>query len=1121
MKPRKSGAVRFRTLAVCLSLCFLFSHFGSSASFCGVIQPSVDHRQVQPERQSAGRPEDRPNPSMLYQHPEASKVNDLEPAVSGTTTDLSTESAIAGTWNENGWNSNGPLGGWVQSLAIAPSDPARIWLTSMVPFKSNSGGTQWERLAAVSTANEFNIAIDPLNADRVYLWGHNYWVWPWFTTNAGQTWNRLQCEPGTKPRFFLVLPGSVNYLGEDDRDHQYENRVFRSTDDGLTWSRGGKIEYQNYPLPGMLFASPANPAIMYVTVPIQGVYKSTDGGTSWKSLGGGLDTSQDGHLVIAPSNPSVLYLRHPGGVFKSTDGGTGWIKLTSDSFHSSNFEPLVVDPRNANIIYSGNDEWDIDHYTRYRLVKSTDGGVSWAGAGVMYPYTCINALAIDSSSTLYAGTNRGVFRSFDGGTSWTEINQGFNEGNFSKVIADPADSRIVFAAGTSGLFKSTDAGQSWSRKNDNLYSRGGLAIDPADHKVIYSAGASDSSRCTLQRSTDGGDNWTEVYIVGDFTAEGILVDPADSSTLFFTVSQGGNCIARRVLKSTNGGLTWDSLPITECFPSPVALDPLQSNAVYWHFKSTDGGDNWSARVSSENIYAIDFDPGRRSSDPKSPSTVFYANKEGITESTDGGMTWNAKHYSGGVWSFLIDPADPAIMYMGKVISYTTGQFYRSLDGGNTWESTGWDDRFGYPLSITLSTLDPDLVHVGTKFGVFSCRLAPASPVIDMHPADQKTGSGERASLEIRATGGSPLHYVWYQGESGDTRLIASGGTDSAMYHPPPLQRTTRFWCQVINPFGFANSQAATVTLTCQPVIGAHPRGATITAGQTATLTVTATSTLPLRYQWYQGESPATDKPVAGAIAPSYTTPALTTTTRYWVQVSNDCGPVNSNTALVAVYNRLANYTIGGFLGAGTGSPQRAIHVQGANAVFRMDRSQDTAAFMIVRNKPDGGLLKAYLVGANASAKNNGGFVVNDLGAATTGSGTNRLTVDNSGAAQFGGVVRATGFVQNSSRLLKRNIQPLRDALPLVLRLQGFRFNWRATGAAAAGLLADLTAPVAPLLVNQTAGGVYGIDYGRLTVLLLEGMKTQQDRLQALQEKRERLERQLQELEGKLSPDGRK
>src|SRR6185295_1758710 len=116
--------------------------------------------------------------------------------------------------------------------------------------------------------------------------------------------------------------------------------------------------------------------------------------------------------------------------------------------------------------------------------------------------------------------------------------------------------------------------------------------------------------------------------------------------------------------------------------------------------------------------------------------------------------------------------------------------------------------------------------------------------------------------------------------------------------------------------GTANSTTATITVTSPPSITTQPASQTIGSGQTATLSVVATGTAPLAYQWYIGTSGTTTSPINGATGSSYTTPALTTTTSYWVRVTNASGTANSATATItiatapAITTQPASQTIG-------------------------------------------------------------------------------------------------------------------------------------------------------------------------------------------------------------------
>lgn len=223
--------------------------------------------------------------------------------------------------------------------------------------------------------------------------------------------------------------------------------------------------------------------------------------------------------------------------------------------------------------------------------------------------------------------------------------------------------------------------------------------------------------------------------------------------------------------------------------------------------------------------------------------------------------------------------------------------------------------------------------------------------------------------------------------------------------------------------------------------------------------------------------------------------------------------------VITAYDVAGNYTIGGMLGVGTSTPERAIHIKGSNAVFRMDRSRDTAAFMIVRNDDAGNILKTYVVGVNASGPNQGSFVINDLGQGTTGGGVNRLTIDNDGVAIFGKEVKATGFINTSSRQFKTNIRPLENALEKVMQMQGVAFDWKDTGAPSLGMIAEDVAKIAPEVVALGPDGQpAGIDYGRVSALLVESVKTQQREIEQLQkdcdELEAKLEKEIQALKNK-------
>jgi hypothetical protein len=175
-----------------------------------------------------------------------------------------------------------------------------------------------------------------------------------------------------------------------------------------------------------------------------------------------------------------------------------------------------------------------------------------------------------------------------------------------------------------------------------------------------------------------------------------------------------------------------------------------------------------------------------------------------------------------------------------------------------------------------------------------------APAATMNTGSQWLTRGN--SITLQSTGsGTNITYQWYIGASGDTSSPITGAT-GASYAASP-QNTTTYWVKVSGMCGSANSAAVTISVCAQPAITTQPVGPTIYNGSTATLSVVATdaTTTPLTYQWYLGVSGDVSSPISGATSSTYTTPALTGNTSYWVRVLNGtCTPADSATATVSV-----------------------------------------------------------------------------------------------------------------------------------------------------------------------------------------------------------------------------
>jgi len=192
-----------------------------------------------------------------------------------------------------------------------------------------------------------------------------------------------------------------------------------------------------------------------------------------------------------------------------------------------------------------------------------------------------------------------------------------------------------------------------------------------------------------------------------------------------------------------------------------------------------------------------------------------------------------------------------------------------------------------------------LFEAGLFWAVAGCTM----PSITTQPQSQTIPSGQTATLSVVAMDATPLSYQWYEGASGDTSNLISGATSSS-YTTPVLTQTTSYWVRVYNSCGsYTDSDTAIITMagSCtSPSITSQPQSQTIQSGQTASMSVSASGTTPISYQWHRGSSGDTSNPISGATSSNYTTPALTQTASYWVRVSNSCGDANSDTAIITV-----------------------------------------------------------------------------------------------------------------------------------------------------------------------------------------------------------------------------
>lgn len=325
-----------------------------------------------------------------------------------------------------------------------------------------STSTKWQSIEAQSTKG--TLALTAITPSGFNAWSSN--------GPEGASINSLTIDPGNP---------SIIYAGT------FSNGIFKSTNGGTSWSATGLTgTYVN-----SLTIDASNANIIYAVVKGMALFKSADGGASWNRADKGLPDGLLGAPVIDLRNSNTLYVgiafSRDGGVYKSTNGGAKWKKT---SINLDNAQLLVLDAVNPNIIYATSFYQCCAEYYYTTVFKSTDEGANWIKSNSGLPDDLSvpdssdpplpGPLVIDPANTniIYAaGTDGSVFKSINGGTSWTELNNGLPSAFVSVLVIDPANTNTIYAGTGKGVFfKSTDGGASWSPLNNGLPDRYGYAL---------------------------------------------------------------------------------------------------------------------------------------------------------------------------------------------------------------------------------------------------------------------------------------------------------------------------------------------------------------------------------------------------------------------------------------------------------------------------------------------------------------------------------------------------------------------------------------------------------------------------------------------------------------------
>lgn len=360
-----------------------------------------------------------------------------------------------------------------------------------------------------------------------------------------------------------------------------------------------------------LAIDPARPTTLYAGT-TNSVFKSTDGGASWR--GSGLPETATTHLVIDFRNPNILYagtectgtgcLCSEPRLFKSTDGGARWSDTVDPPDQACDFiRALVLDPSDPNTLYyAANTLSDFG----YLFLKSTDGGVTWRSLSA--PFYNVLSIAINplAPSDLYAASSNGVFKSTDGGTSWSKT--GLAETTVTALVIDPVNPTILYA-GTGdpfqGMLKSIDSGSSWFAINHGLSDLTGkvsaIVIDSRSPSTLYLGIAGNG----VFKSSDGGASWIRFNdSLSNRNVQTLALAPgASGQNILYAGTAGGG-----IFKSLDDGVVSDPVPVSRTFFVPVIVSAPGIGGAFYESELTLA--NRSSRDTTvELTYAAAFGGG--------------------------------------------------------------------------------------------------------------------------------------------------------------------------------------------------------------------------------------------------------------------------------------------------------------------------------------------------------------------------------------------------------------------------------------------------------------------------------------------------------------------------------
>ncbi len=436
-------------------------------------------------------------------------------------------------------------------------------------------------------------------------------------------------------------------------------------------------------------------------------------------------------IAFHPTNQNIIYVGAPsGGLWKSTNGGSTWTPLT-DGLPSLGISSILIDSLNPNIIYIGTGDRDAGDAPGLGVYKSTNGGTSWSAANSGMGNRTVGMMVMHPTNhnIILAATSHGIYKTTNGGSSWSQVST--SSSHFKDIKFKPGDPTVVYAVRSNAFYRSTNTGDNWIQVTSGLptSARFVIGVTPANANYVYLVAGASNGYVGTYLSTNSGSSFTQKSsspnILG-YSSTGndnksqywydlcVAVDPSNANTLYV----GGI----NIWKSTNGGTSWSinahwvgtGAPAIHADQHWLGFSPLSGKLYVGNdggiYYTSNGGSSWQ-NISSGLAISQIYDMGQSASSKNLLINGYQDNGTAIYRSGN----WSTEIGGDGM-NCIIDPVDTNYMY--GALYY--GNIRRSTNSGSWFSkiaddgTNGINESGAWVTPYTLKYNNPNTMFIGYK-----------------------------------------------------------------------------------------------------------------------------------------------------------------------------------------------------------------------------------------------------------------------------------------------------------------------------------------------------------------------------------------------------------------------